>query len=389
MGEQSALVRGLTPFHAGALVVGTVIGTGIFLKAGIMSQTVGAAHWMLLAWAAAGILSFLGALVYAEVGSLFPRAGGEYVYMREAYGDLIGFLYGWMRFWIASPGSIAAFAVGGATFLGAANIPGVSTVPHSSRRRAHPFLYGAELPERPFRRTDSVLRHLIKGLDHHRAHVCHLYIEPHGELESFSSPHRGRDLARFCRLRNRGSGCTLGLRWLEQYAHGGGRNSEPAKVYSAIAHYRGGRRDAHLCPRQHLLRVRPSVYGAPQCQLQASSGRVARSNESGVDLSRDLRNGSSFDRFFHLGHGRTQRLGPHERPHPVCHGCRKHDAKVPGGRSSQDPRSSAIRSYPGRVGGCPCSLGDLRSDHGLRRLRGMGFLCTGLHFTRYFSFQDS
>lgn len=126
MGEQGGLVRGLTPIHAGALVVGTVIGTGIFLKAGIMSQTVGSAQWMLVAWVAAGILSFVGALVYAEIGSLFPKAGGEYVYIREAYGDLLGFLYGWMRFWIASPGSIAAFAVGGATFLGATNIPGVN-----------------------------------------------------------------------------------------------------------------------------------------------------------------------------------------------------------------------------------------------------------------------
>ncbi len=126
MSEQNQLVRGLTPVHAGALVVGTVIGTGIFLKAGIMSQTVGAAHWMLLAWVAAGVLSFAGALVYAEVGSLFPKAGGEYVYIREAYGDLPGFLYGWMRFWIASPGSIAAYAVGGATFLGGTNIPGIN-----------------------------------------------------------------------------------------------------------------------------------------------------------------------------------------------------------------------------------------------------------------------
>jgi APA family basic amino acid/polyamine antiporter len=124
--EKSHLVRGLTPLNAGALVVGTVIGTGIFLKAGIMSQTVGAPQWMLLAWVAAGILSFSGALVYAEIGSLFPRAGGEYVYIREAYGDLPGFLFGWMRFWVASPGSIAAYAVGGATFLGGTNIPGVN-----------------------------------------------------------------------------------------------------------------------------------------------------------------------------------------------------------------------------------------------------------------------
>jgi len=123
MEEQSQLVRGLTPLHAGALVVGTVIGTGIFLKAGIMSQVVGSPHWMLLAWIVAGILSFAGALVYAEIGSMFPRAGGEYVYIREAYGDLPGFLYGWMRFWVASPGSIAAYAVGGATFLEGAKIP--------------------------------------------------------------------------------------------------------------------------------------------------------------------------------------------------------------------------------------------------------------------------
>ena len=127
MNKQGHLVRGLTPVHAGALVVGTVIGTGIFLKAGIMSQTVGAPHWMLLAWVAAGILSFAGALVYAEIGSIFPRAGGEYVYIREAYGDLPGFLYGWMRFWVASPGSIAAYAVGGATFLAGTGIPGVGS----------------------------------------------------------------------------------------------------------------------------------------------------------------------------------------------------------------------------------------------------------------------
>ena len=122
MREQSQLVRGLSPIHAGALVVGTVIGTGIFLKAGIMSQVTGSPQWMLIAWVVAGVLSFAGALVYAEIGSMFPRAGGEYVYIREAYGDLPGFLYGWMRFWVASPGSIAAYAVGGATFLEGANI---------------------------------------------------------------------------------------------------------------------------------------------------------------------------------------------------------------------------------------------------------------------------
>lgn len=99
-----------------ALVIGTIIGTGVFLKAAIMSQYVGSASWVLAAWAFAGLLSLAGALTYAEIGILFPRAGGEYVYLREAYGDLPAFLYGWQRFWIANPGTIAAYAVGAATF---------------------------------------------------------------------------------------------------------------------------------------------------------------------------------------------------------------------------------------------------------------------------------
>ncbi|MGE0632148.1 MAG: APC family permease [Pseudobdellovibrionaceae bacterium] len=99
-----------------SLVIGTIIGTGIFIKAAIMTQQAGSPGWVLLAWVAAGILSLTGALAYAELGALFPKAGGEYVFLKEGYGNLLAFLYGWMRFWIASPGSIAAYAVGAATF---------------------------------------------------------------------------------------------------------------------------------------------------------------------------------------------------------------------------------------------------------------------------------
>lgn len=111
------LLRGLSLIDATALVVGTIIGTGIFLKAAVMSQLLGTPWLVLLAWFFAGLLSLAGALTYAELGCLFPKAGGEYVYLREAYGDLPAFLYGWMRFWIAGPGSVAAFAVGAATFF--------------------------------------------------------------------------------------------------------------------------------------------------------------------------------------------------------------------------------------------------------------------------------
>lgn len=111
------LLRGLSLIDATSLLVGTIIGTGIFLKAAIMSQTLGSSWLVLGAWLIAGVLSLAGALTYAELGCLFPKAGGEYVYLREAYGDLPAFLFGWMRFWIGGPGSVAAFAVGSATFI--------------------------------------------------------------------------------------------------------------------------------------------------------------------------------------------------------------------------------------------------------------------------------
>lgn len=113
------LQRGLTLTHTVSLVVGTVIGTGVFLKAAVMSQTVGSPGLVLWAWVLAGLLSMAGALTYAELGGLLPRAGGEYSYLLEAYGPGSAFLYGWMRFVMGSAGSIASLAVGFAAFLGA------------------------------------------------------------------------------------------------------------------------------------------------------------------------------------------------------------------------------------------------------------------------------
>jgi basic amino acid/polyamine antiporter, APA family len=114
------LVRGLTLVDAASIVVGSIIGTGVFLKTATMSALVGSPGMVLVIWVVAGLLSLAGALAYAELGSLMPNAGGEYVYLKEGYGDLWAFLYGWMRFWIGSPGSIAAYAVGAMTFLNTA-----------------------------------------------------------------------------------------------------------------------------------------------------------------------------------------------------------------------------------------------------------------------------
>ena len=113
------LIRSLTLTDSTALVVGKVIGTGIFLKAAVMTQQVQAPSLMLTAWAAAGLLSLGGALTYAELGAMFPQAGGEFVYLRAAYGRLPAFLYGWMQIAVAQTGIIAALGIGCATFLSA------------------------------------------------------------------------------------------------------------------------------------------------------------------------------------------------------------------------------------------------------------------------------
>src|SRR5579863_9504647 len=110
--KPAELVRGLNVWHATSIVAGTIIGSGIFLVPAEMMQAVGSAGLVYLAWVVGGLLSFFGALTYAELGSVRPFAGGEYVYVRDAYGPLPGFLYGWTWFLIAKPASIATVTAG-------------------------------------------------------------------------------------------------------------------------------------------------------------------------------------------------------------------------------------------------------------------------------------
>jgi basic amino acid/polyamine antiporter, APA family len=112
------LVRSLNVWHATSIVAGTIIGSGIFLVPAEMMQAVGSAGLVYLAWIVGGLLSFFGALTYAELGAVRPFAGGEYVYVRDAYGPLPAFLYGWTWFLIAKPASIASITAGLVRVLG-------------------------------------------------------------------------------------------------------------------------------------------------------------------------------------------------------------------------------------------------------------------------------
>src|SRR5437762_3060205 len=111
------LVRGLGVFASVSIVVGSVIGTGIFLKTRVMMCNVETPWLVIIAWIAAGFLSLAGALTYAELAAMMPRAGGEYVFIREGYGRPLAFLYGWTQFAVAYTGSQAAKGVSFAIFL--------------------------------------------------------------------------------------------------------------------------------------------------------------------------------------------------------------------------------------------------------------------------------
>ena len=115
---RTSLLRGLGPLDGAAIIVSNVIGSGIFIVPVFVAQAVPDPAAMLGVWLAGGVLAFAGAMAYSELAALRPRAGGEYVYLREAFGPLAGFLTGWTSFVAGFSGAIAASAVGLATYLG-------------------------------------------------------------------------------------------------------------------------------------------------------------------------------------------------------------------------------------------------------------------------------
>lgn len=119
--DKYTLIRGLGLIAAISIIIGNVIGTGVFLKARVMTCNVGSPTWVIIVWIAAGLLSLAGALTYAELSAMKPEAGGEYVFLRDAYGRIWSFLYGWMLIFVGKTGAQASvamvFAIGLNDFL--------------------------------------------------------------------------------------------------------------------------------------------------------------------------------------------------------------------------------------------------------------------------------
>ncbi|MFL6537699.1 MAG: APC family permease [Chthoniobacterales bacterium] len=116
--DDTKFIRGLGLLDSTMLVAGSMIGSGVFIVSADIGRLVGSPGWLLVVWLVTGALTIVGALSYGELAAMMPRAGGQYVYLREAYGPLWGFLYGWTLFLVIQTGTIAAVAVAFARFLG-------------------------------------------------------------------------------------------------------------------------------------------------------------------------------------------------------------------------------------------------------------------------------
>src|SRR6266566_3001560 len=114
----AGFVKAMTLTDATMLVAGSMIGSGIFIVSADIARSVGSPLWLMLAWVAAGVITMLGALSYGELAAMYPRAGGQYVFLRESMGHFMGILYGWTLFVVIQTGTIAAVAVAFGRFLG-------------------------------------------------------------------------------------------------------------------------------------------------------------------------------------------------------------------------------------------------------------------------------
>ena len=116
--EQPTLIRGLGLLDSVLLLVSGIIGSSIFLTAKDIATPLPSPVLFFFVWVLGGLISLCACVAFAELGSMFPDSGGQYIYLREAYGDLVAFLYGWMLFAVANGGTIAALSVASAAYMG-------------------------------------------------------------------------------------------------------------------------------------------------------------------------------------------------------------------------------------------------------------------------------
>ncbi len=153
---QTDFVKAISRLDATALVVGSMIGSGIFIVSAEILRQVHAPGLLLVVWAVSGVVTLMGAMTYGELAAMFPRAGGQYVYLREGISPLFGYLYGWTLFVVIQTGTIAAVAVAFARF----------TAVHLDQRSRR--THGGPDPDVPHRNQDRCAGVADPARHHHR-----------------------------------------------------------------------------------------------------------------------------------------------------------------------------------------------------------------------------
>ena len=200
------LERRLGVFSATTLIVGSMIGSGIFIAPSIMAGLIGTPGIYLGLWLVGGALTLLGALAYGELCAMMPKAGGQYVFLREAFGPLVGFLYGWTVFLVIQSGFNAAVAIAFSKFLGGVGLHLgendiilharlLHAVARAGRRRRHHRLSDVgQLPRRRGRRLRAEPLHGAQGR-RHRAARGHRLLLGQGLVRQLPPARRRRDRA--------------------------------------------------------------------------------------------------------------------------------------------------------------------------------------------------
>jgi len=138
--DSPQLLRKMNLLDSTFLVIGSIVGSGIFMTTGFIAEYLPSPLMILIVWLLGGFFAMSGALAFAELGAMYPRAGGQYIYLREAYGPWAGFLYGWGFFWVIECGGVAALAVGFAEYFGYF-VPALSTKTYLLKFNFHGFDY--------------------------------------------------------------------------------------------------------------------------------------------------------------------------------------------------------------------------------------------------------
>ena len=303
--------RALGPFDATMVVIGGIIGSGIFINPYIVAQRLDSPGLVLAAWAAGGAIALAGAFAYAELGAIFPRAGGQYVYLRDAYHPLAGFLYGWALLALIESGAIAAVAITFANYaLRLTGRPDLAPAPLAIAAVVLLSLVNY-LGVKPGSRVLNVLVVLKVAALAVLIGVRRLCSRAPGLVDG-----RTRDLGPAAddsgRVRRRARADPLCLRRLAERELRRRGDREPAPQSAAEPDRRHERRRRHLRPGQHRLPARAGARragrddhprvgrGASGCSARSaigSSPRRSRSRRSGFSTSRSSRRRASTTRW--------------------------------------------------------------------------------------------